>query len=209
MFQNWRLLRRSITLSVTTTLFDLWLGVGHKNTLTEGDQMMNQQYSMQALVESNTSAVKAMQSLAFTSMNAMERMLALNFEFVRDSLNGLTNFAPPASEMGLQGLISGQNAALQKTAEKATAYCRSVYDISTEVHANVSELVSARVGEIGDSVTTMLDKIAQSGPVGSKDALGAVKSAVATTCSAYRQIIESSQQVAEANQPPKKFKKAA
>lgn len=160
---------------------------------------MSQQYSIQALAANNMANVEAMRSLAVTSLKATERLLALNLDLMRTSFGFGADPSRPATDMGWQDMISRQGMGLQQTTEKAAAYLRGVYDISAEAQAEVSELMSSRVGDVSDSVTSLLDTIAQSGPAGSESAIAVVKSAIANTRSAYDHLVKTAQQVTEAN----------
>lgn len=172
---------------------------------------MNQQQSMQSIAAANAANVEAMRSLAFASLKATERLLNLNLGFARNSLRFGADYRPaPASDW--QGLVAQQTNSLQKTGEEAAEYLRGVYDISAEAQADLGELISSRMDELGDSMTSIFEAMAKNAPAGSENAVNMLKSAVADTCAAYSRIIKTTAQQAAAvavEPAPKRGRRAA
>lgn len=141
--------------------------------------MSQQQHSIQTIAAANAANIEAIRSLTATSLNAAERLLNLNLDLARLSLRA--------------GAPMSQQADWQQHTKQAADYFRGVYEISTEAQANASEVLSSRVEELADSVTSLLDDVARSAPPNSGKAFEAAKSAVATACSAYSRLIRNSQ----------------
>ncbi len=149
---------------------------------------MNQQ-SMQALAAANAANVEVMRCLAQSSLKAAERLLSLNLGLARNSLRLGTEYARPDADW--RQLWSQQNSGLQKSAVEAASYLRSVYDISAEAQAEMNDVISSRVGDLSESMNSMLDLLAKSAPAGSEKAVSALRAAVAGSCSAYAQMVRS------------------
>lgn len=161
---------------------------------------MNQ--SMEALAAANAANVEAMHSLAFASLKAAERLMSLNMGLAKTSLRLGADCARPAPNGDWRNLLSQQSSGLQKSAEEAASYLRSVYDISSEAQAEVGDVISSRVDELSGSVTSLLDTLARSAPPGSERAMDMLKSAFMGSCSAYMQMVRNAPQSA-AQQPRK------
>lgn len=159
---------------------------------------MQQQQPMEALAAANAANVEAMRSLANTSLKATERLMNLNLGLARTSLTLGADCAQPAKNGDWRHLFSQQSNGFQKGAEEAVAYLRNVYDLSSEAQAEVNGLLSSRVDEMTDSVNSLLDVLAKSAPAGSENALAMLRSAFANGCSAYAQMVRSSQHAAAA-----------
>lgn len=157
---------------------------------------MIRQQPMEALAAANAAGIEAMRNLAFSSIKATERLMSLNLDFARNSLRlGADCARPAANSADWRQVISQQNSGLQKGAEEAAIYLRSVYDISAEAQAEMGELISARVDDFSESVNSMMDALSKSAPAGSDKAIEFMRTAFATSCSACVQMVRNSQQV--------------
>ena len=97
----------------------------------------------------------------------------------------------------VQELINLQASLAQPIVEKAVAYARSVYEITSQSQEEVSKVFEGQVAEINKGVASALDKAAKSAPAGSDVAVAAVKSAIAAANSAYDSMSKAAKQVAE------------
>ena len=97
----------------------------------------------------------------------------------------------------VQELMSMQAALAQPAFEKAVAYSRSVYEISTQTQDEFSKIFDNQDVELNKTVTSVLDKAAKNAPAGSDVAVAAVKSAIAAANSAYETMNKAAKQVAE------------
>ncbi|HEX4985566.1 MAG TPA: phasin family protein [Burkholderiales bacterium] len=100
----------------------------------------------------------------------------------------------------VQELTQLHTSALQPTAEKATAYGRSIYALVAETQAELGKFFEERFAEINKNLTSALDKAVKSAPAGSDVAVAAVKSALAAANQAYDAFSKATKQVTEATE---------
>lgn len=155
--------------------------------------MMSKQHATHTISATNKANIDAMKSLATTSIKATERLVALNLNFARGSINLGADYAQQISDDGLQSLMPRQDFSLQQSAETTSDYLRNTYDILAETQAEVAELTSARIHEISESMTAFIDSMAKSGPTGSEMTMAAVKTAIANANAVYNHVIKTAQ----------------
>ena len=147
---------------------------------------------------SNKAGVETLLSIANTAFASAERLAALNLNVGRAVLeDSVNNIKALLSVKDAQEFVSLQSSLAQPALEKAVAYARSVYEISTEAQGQLSKIVEEQASEINKTVAATLDKVAKSAPAGSDVAVAAVKSAIAAANSAYDSMSEAAKQVAE------------
>jgi phasin family protein len=150
------------------------------------------------LASANKANVETMLTLANTAFASAERLAALNLNTARSLLEeSVTNVKALLGAKDVQELFSLQSALAQPAIEKAVAYSRSVYEITSQTQDEVSKIVEAQFAEINKNVTSALDKAAKNAPAGSDVAVAAVKSAIAAANSAYDSMSKAAKQVAE------------
>jgi hypothetical protein len=76
-------------------------------------------------------------------------------------------------------------ASTQPAIDKALAYGRSVYEISSTAQAETAELFKAQLAELNKQTDGAIDNLAKSGLPGSDSAAAALKSALSASQSAY------------------------
>lgn len=147
---------------------------------------------------SNKANVETMLALANTAFSNAERLAALNLNTARSIMeDGVSNAKALMSAKDVQEFVSLQATLVQPLAEKAIAYARSVYEISSQSQEEVSKLLEGQVAELNKNLAGALDKAAKSAPAGSDIAVAAVKSAIAAANSAYDSMSKAAKQVAE------------
>lgn len=150
------------------------------------------------LVASNKANVETVLTLANTAFASAERLAALNLNTARSILeDGVANTKALLAAKDVQELMNLQAALAQPIFEKAVAYARSVYEITSQSQEEVSKILEGQVAELNKGVATALDKAAKSAPAGSDVAVAAVKSAIAAANSAYDSMSKAAKQVAE------------
>ena len=100
----------------------------------------------------------------------------------------------------VQELTEIQTSIVQPSAEKVTAYGRSIYSVVAETQTELSKFFEVRFADVNKSLTTALDKAVKSAPAGSDVAVAAVKSAMAAANQAYDAFSKATKQVTEATE---------
>ena len=86
-----------------------------------------------------------------------------------------------------------------KGLEQATEYFRNVNDLCIKTQSEVSELNTRHLNQITESVQSLLDNFAKSGPTGTADFVSAMKTAMSNAAAAYENFVRTSRDVAENN----------
>jgi len=150
------------------------------------------------LAKSNKANVEAFLTLANTAFASAERFAALNLNTARSFLeDGMVNVKTLLGAKDMQDLMGLQTTLAQPTVEKAIAYSRNVYEISSQTQEEVSKIIESQFAEVNKNVASALDNAAKSAPAGSDVAVAAVKSAIAAANSAYDSMSKAAKQVAE------------
>lgn len=150
------------------------------------------------LAGANKANVETLMTIANTAFASAERLAALNLNTARILLEDSVNNAKALLGVkDVQELMGMQAALAQPAFEKATAYSRSVYEITSQTQDEFSKILDGQYVEMNKNVTIALDKAVKSAPAGSDVAVSAVKSAIAAANSAYETMNKAAKQVAE------------
>jgi phasin family protein len=146
----------------------------------------------------NKAAVDSLLSVANTALASAERIASLNLETARsvleDSVSGakaLLGAKDPKEALTIQASLA------QPSVEKAVAYSKSVYEISTETQEELAKVVEAQFGDFQKTISGLLEKAAKSAPAGSDVAVAAVQSAIAAANSAFDNFRKTAKQVSD------------
>ncbi|MFH1660610.1 phasin family protein [Ferribacterium limneticum] len=146
----------------------------------------------------NKAAVDSLLSVANTALASAERIASLNLETARSVLeDSVSNAKALMGAKDPQEALSIQASLAQPSVEKAVAYSKSVYEISTETQEQLAKMVEAQFGDFQKNVASMLEKAAKSAPAGSDVAVAAVQSAIAAANSAFDNMRKTAKQVTE------------
>jgi phasin family protein len=149
----------------------------------------------------NKATVDSLLSLANTALASAERIAALNLNTARSTLEDTAaGVQTVLSAKDPQAAFAAQKSLAQPAVDKAVAYGKSVYEITTEAQKELAQMVEAQFGEFQKSVTKMVDMAAKSAPAGSEGAVAAIQSAVAAANSAFGNMNAMAKQFADATQ---------
>ncbi len=148
-------------------------------------------------------SVDALVGLATTQFAAFERLTALSLTAGKSAFEdsiGLTRSMLGAKDV--QDAVKLNAAAAQPSLDKALAFSRSVYEVSTQTQGEITKALEAQAAEINKTVVGLLDKAVKNAPAGSDVALTAVKTAMAAANQAYdsySKVAKKATDMAEAN----------
>ena len=153
------------------------------------------------IIAMNKANLEAAMRFAGVAIEGAERMIDLQMKAAKsafaDSIQGAKALA---SVKDFQQLAALKDSLAQPSMEKATAYAKSVYDLSTETQAEIGKLVEAQVADFNKEVVAGLDKMVKSAPAGSEVGVAAIKSAIAAVNSSYDNLTKVAKQFAQASQ---------
>jgi phasin family protein len=149
----------------------------------------------------NKATVDSLLSVANTALASAERIAALNLNTARSALEDTVSGVK--SVMGAkdpQAAIAVQTSLAKPAVEKAVAYTRSMYEITSESQQELAKMVEAQFGDFQKSMAKMVETATKSAPAGSEGAVAAIQSAIAAANSAFGNMNAVAKQFAEAAQ---------
>jgi len=153
------------------------------------------------LVALNKANLEMAMKFAGVALQGAERILDLQLKAAKTAFaDSVENAKTIAAVKDLQQLAALKDSMAQPSIEKATAYAKSVYDVTTATQAEFGKLVEEQVSEFNKQVVTALDKIVKTAPAGSEVGIAALKSGIAAVNSAYENVSKVAKQFTEATQ---------
>jgi len=147
--------------------------------------------------------VDTLLSLSATSLEAVEKLAALNLETTKAALGEASAKTQAAlSVKDVQELFSLQGDFLQPAADKTAAYARKVYDIAAGVQAELAKVAEAGVADTQAKLAALVDAAVKNAPAGSENAVTLMKAAVAAANDTLENVQKATKQAvgaAEAN----------
>ena len=151
----------------------------------------------------NKANVETLLAVANTQFAAFEKLANIQAVAVKSAFeDSIANTRALLGAKDVQEFVSLQNGFAQPAIEKAIAYSKSVYEVTTEANAEFSKVAERRVADWNENFATLLDKVSKNAPAGSDVAVAAVKSMLAAANSAYDNLTKVTKQateIAEAN----------
>lgn len=153
------------------------------------------------LIALNKANIESAMRFAGVAIEGAERMIELQMKAAKSAFaDGIEGAKALAAVKDFQQFAALKDNLAQPTLEKATAYAKSVYDLTSETQAEFGKLIEAQVADFNNEVVTTLDKMVKSAPAGSEVGIAAVKSAIAAVNSAYDNLSKVGKQFAQATQ---------
>lgn len=153
------------------------------------------------IIAMNKANLEAAMRFAGVAIEGAERMIDLQMKAAKaafaDSIQGAKALA---AVKDFQELAALKDNLAQPTMEKATAYAKSVYDLTSETQAEIGKLVEVQVADFNKEVVATLDKMVKTAPAGSEVSVAAMKSAIAAVNSSYDNLTKVAKQFAQASQ---------
>ncbi len=153
------------------------------------------------LIAMNKANMESVMRFAGVAIEGTERMIELQMKAAKSAFaEGIESAKALAAVKDFQQFAALKDTLAQPSLDKATAYAKSVYDLTSETQAEFGKLVEAQVSDFNKEVVTTLDKMVKSAPAGSEVGVAAVKSAIAAVNSAYDNLTKVGKQFAQASQ---------
>ena len=160
-------------------------------------------FTVEQLAAANKSSVDAMIDLSQKTFEGIEKLIELNLQVARASLDEAGEQAKAVlSVKDAQELIALQAATVQPSAEKIAAYGRHVYDIASATQAEVARVTEAQMTDAQRKFMALVDTAVKNAPAGTENAVALMKSAVSAANNAFESVQKAAKQaasVAEAN----------
>jgi phasin family protein len=147
--------------------------------------------------------IETLFGLTNKAFEGVERLVELNLQVAKAAIGEVAETTRAAmSVKDAQELLALQAGLLQPAAEKAAAYSRHLYDITSATTAEVSRVAEENAAEAQKKFLQVIDTAVKNAPAGTENAVALVKSAVAAANNAYEGVHKAAKQaadVAEAN----------
>ena len=153
------------------------------------------------LVAINKANLEVAMKFAGVALQGAERILDLQLKAAKTAFaDSVENAKSIATVKDIKELAALKDSMAQPSIEKATAYAKSIYDVTTATQAQFGALVEEQVSEFNKQVVTALDKMVKTAPAGSEVGIAAFKSGIAAVNSAYDNLSKVAKQFTEASQ---------
>ncbi|WP_029049889.1 phasin family protein [Cupriavidus sp. amp6] len=141
---------------------------------------------------------QTLSSLTSTALEGFEKLVELNLQVVKTALSENLDGAKRAlSANAPQELMEIQSSLVQPAGEKAVAYARQVYEITSETQKELAKAAKATVTEGSQKLRETVDDLVKNAPAGSESVVAMVKSAIAAADNAYESVEKAAAQVVE------------
>jgi len=151
------------------------------------------------LVALNKANLEVAMKFAGVALQGAERILDLQLKAAKAAFaDSVENAKSIAAVKDLQQFAALRDSMAQPSIEKATAYAKSVYDVTAATQAEFGKLVEEQVSEFNKQFVTTLDRIVKNAPAGSEVGIAALKTGISAANSAYDNMSKIAKQFAEA-----------
>ena len=155
------------------------------------------------VVAANKANLETLLGLSQKAFEGVEKLVELNMQVARASMDESAEHAKALlSVRDAQELLALQAGLVQPTAEKAAAYGRHVYDITSATQSEVVKVAEAQVADVQRKILALVDTTVKNAPAGTENAAVLMKSAFAAANNAFESVQKATKQavgVAEAN----------
>lgn len=155
--------------------------------------MMTSFNPVHKLTEIATTNSDIFKSAVDISVSATEQLLALNLNTFRALSSG---YAPIAGDNAFEQ-IAARFKAPGQSLEQTTEYFRSVTDICVKTQSEFARLNADCVNKSVQSLNALLDSYAKSGPAGTAEVVGKLKTAINSVTEAYENMLRTTQEATE------------
>jgi phasin family protein len=155
------------------------------------------------LLASHKANVETLFGLAGKAFEGVEKLVELNVATSRAVLTeAATHTQAVLAAKDVQELLALQSGLLQPLAEKASAYGRHVYEITSGTGAEFGKAFEAQTAEAQRGFSNLVDSATKNAPAGSETSVAVFKSAVSAANNAFESVqkaVKQASDVAEAN----------
>ena len=153
------------------------------------------------LVAINKANLEVAMKFAGVALQGAERILDLQLKAAKTAFADSVESAKAIAQVkDLQQLAALKDSIAQPSIEKATAYAKSVYDVTAATQAEFGRLVEEQFSEFNKQVVTTLDRMVKTAPAGSEVGIAALKSGISAANATYENLSKVARQFSETTQ---------
>ncbi|MDF3833153.1 TIGR01841 family phasin PhaP1 [Cupriavidus basilensis] len=136
--------------------------------------------------------------LTTKAFEGVEKLVELNLQVVKATFaENVDNAKKALSAKDAQELLAIQASLVQPIAEKALAYSRHVYEITSETQSEFTKVAEAQLADNSKKVQALVENLAKNAPAGSESTVAIVKSAISAANNAYESVQKATKQAVE------------
>ncbi|MCE2679584.1 MAG: phasin family protein [Burkholderiales bacterium] len=158
-------------------------------------------YTPEQLLATQKEQVDAFIKLSQKSFAQVEKLVEHNLNTIKSTLEESGERLKEAMNVkDVQELASFSSGLLQPTIEKAVAYNRALYQMSTEASTDASKIAEENIAKLNKSVATAVETMSKNAPAGSESIVALMKSSVSAANNAFDSVSKAAKQAAEATE---------
>lgn len=149
----------------------------------------------------NKANLEVAAKFAGVALQGAERILELQLKAAKSAFSDtVENAKALAAVKDIKELAALKDTLAQPSIEKATAYAKNIYDVTTATQAEFGKLVDEQIADFNKQFVTVLDKMVKNAPAGSEVGIAALKSGIAAVNGAYENMSKVAKQITEVTQ---------
>ncbi len=153
------------------------------------------------LIAFNKAGMEAALRFASVALDSAERLMELQMKAAKSALSdGIQNARTITAVRDFDQLAALKDTVVQPSFEKATAYAKEVYDVTSSTQAEVGRLFEEQVSELNRQAMSTLDQFVKTAPAGSEVSIAAMKSTLAAVNTGFDNLTKVAKQFGEATQ---------
>jgi phasin family protein len=150
------------------------------------------------LVAMHKVMIDSLQAVALKSVEGFERLAELNMAAAKSTMEESAEQVKALLEIkDPKAFADMAMGSAQPAADKATAYAKHVYEITSETNGEIARIVEKQFAEGNKQLYATIDVLAKNAPAGSEGVVSFVKSAVSAANTAYDQVNNATKRVVE------------
>src|SRR5687767_12303895 len=127
----------------------------------------------------NKANLEAAMKFAGVALQGAERIFDLQVKATKSAIaDSVESTKAIAAVKDVQQLAALKDTLAQPSIEKATAYAKSLYDVTAATQAEFGKLIEAQVSEYNKQFVATLDRMSRTAPAGSEVGIAALKSGI-------------------------------
>jgi phasin family protein len=150
------------------------------------------------IVSAQKAQLSALFDLSNQAMTSIEKLAELNLQAAKANMaEGASQAQALLNVKDVQELVALQSSFLQPLAEKAAAYSRHVYEITSGIGGQVAKMAEAQAADAQKQFVAAIETAVKNAPQGSEAAVAAVKNAISTATNAMESMQKAAKQATE------------
>lgn len=154
--------------------------------------------SPEQFVEAQKAQLNKLLGLSHKQFANVEKVVELNLNAVKTALEDSTEAVKALSSVkDVQEFVAVSSAVSQPLAEKAVAYGKDAYKLSSSFASEAAKLVEEQIASLNKGFVELFETATKNAPAGSEGAVALVKSALTAANSAYDTVSKATKQAVE------------